>query len=82
MAYSYAAFEEQATDALRLAMLRQHISEVRAQMGPDVGAGGKYVNNFSLMQYLKDLDARRKELEGVVPGSASARGVSFADFRR
>lgn len=81
MAYTYAAFEEQTTDALRLAMLRQHISEVRAQMGPDVGAGGKYKNSGGLTDYLRQLNDRRKELEGVVPGSATARGVSYADFR-
>jgi len=81
MAYTYAAFEEQTTDALRLSMLRQHISEVRAQMGPDVGGGGKFRNSGRIVDYLAQLNQRRMELEGVVPGNSRARGVTVADFR-
>ena len=63
MTWSYADWNSQATDSARLSRLRLHIDEVSAQMGPDVGAGGKYRATSSLQQYLSTLFSERDKLE-------------------
>lgn len=79
MAWTYADYEEQSTDALRLARLRQHISEVSQAMGPSVSADGKSRDTGSLATYLGMLRDRRKELEAITGTYAPA--VSVADLR-
>lgn len=63
MPWTYGHFELEPTAAARLAMLRQHITEVRQQVGPDVGDGELNVNRGSMVNYLAALQARRRELE-------------------
>jgi hypothetical protein len=72
-AYAYANWASQATAALQLSVLNQHIAEVSALMnGADVNADGKGINRFSLMQYHNNLLAERARMEangaGVVNG--------------
>lgn len=66
MAWTYSAFESEATDAARLTMLRQHIGEVRAKMGVDTNGADMAVAFGSLQQYIDSLDKRRMELERKV----------------
>lgn len=63
MIWTYANFEEQATDAARLSVLNQHITEVRQAIGPDVTDGEVTVNRGSMVNYLSALMKRRSELE-------------------
>lgn len=79
MVWTYAGFEEQSTDAARLAMLRQHITEVSAAQGPELGADGKSRSTVALRLYLQDLHSRRKELEQAT--GSRAPGLLTADFR-
>lgn len=81
MAWTYAAFEEQGTDAARLAMLNQHITEVRAEIAPDVSDGEVSVNRGSMKPYLDTLNARRKELEAQV-GRARNGGPVYVQKQR
>jgi hypothetical protein len=75
MAYSYAAFEDEATDAARLAMLRKHIAEVEAESAPNVSKDGTSVDRSVIESKLARLTARRVELESRVIRS---RGAAFA----
>jgi hypothetical protein len=74
MAWTYADYEAQSTDALRLERLRSHIGEVSAAMQPNVASGGNSVDRDTLQPYLRDLQSRRAELEkSVGPAADSAR---------
>ena len=66
MAWTYHDYEEQSTDTLRLARLRQHISEVSAQIQASVKSPAGERANEVLKDYRKQLDARRIELETTV----------------
>lgn len=81
MAWTYSAFEEEPTDAARLAMLRQHITEVRAKIDVDVSDGEVSVNRGSLTNYLASLNKRREELEHRA-GRASRPGPVYLQKRR
>lgn len=81
MSWTYAAFEEQSTDTARLAMLNQHITEVRQKIGPDVTDGEVSVNRGQLVNYLSALMKRREELEQRV-ARASNRGPVYVQKRR
>lgn len=82
MATTYHDFESQATDALRLERLRLHITEVRAlAASPDTSADGLSVARGNLTQYLKDLDARRKELEVLTGQGVVTQRVSVVRYR-
>lgn len=64
MAWTYHDYEEQATDELRLARLRCHITEVNAQVQANVSfAGGNRRENDHLIEYLKVLRAERDRLQ-------------------
>ena len=63
MAWTYEAFEEESTPAAKLAMLNQHITEVRRSVQPDVTDGEVSINRGSMVNYLSQLMNRRKELE-------------------
>jgi hypothetical protein len=65
MAWTYSAFEEQTTSAARLEMLRQHISEVRAEIQPNVTLESAQRTNDVLARYLEGLNERRQELEAL-----------------
>lgn len=75
--WTYADFEEQTTDALRLDRLRLHISEVRAAIGPDVAGDGISRASGSLTAYLKGLEERRRELEAIVRASQPGGRISY-----
>lgn len=77
--WTYAAFEEEATDALRLAMLNRHITEVRQKIGPDVNDGDVGINRGQLVNYLSALMKRRAELEARV---ARGRGPVYMQKNR
>ena len=78
--WTYSAWASQATDSLRLDMLRLHIAEVSAKIGPDVSADGKSVANIGLTQYLSMLMDRQTELEERVQRATSGRMFSRARF--
>ena len=75
MAWSYADYETESTDAARLTKLRQHIAEVEAAVGADTSAHGYSRSNSSLESKLTRLHQRRQELERSVGSSAPAVGL-------
>lgn len=79
MAWTYAAFEEEATDAARLAMLNQHITEVRGSVQPDLTDGEVAINRGQMVTYLSALVKRRAELEARV---SRARGPVYLQKNR
>lgn len=81
--WTYHDYEEQETDALRLARLRRHITEVNAKVSADVSAGAYSRSSHPLTTYLAQLHDRRKELEGQANSELMANaGVSFARRNR
>lgn len=72
MSWTYAAFDEEATETARLTMLRQHIGEIRQAMGAKLGHDGKYRDPSTLVEYLKLLESRRRELEAATGDTLSA----------
>lgn len=66
MAYLHEDFENQSTPAAKLAMLLDHIAEVRREIRPDVSDGEVNVNRGNMKPYLDTLNARRKELEAQI----------------
>lgn len=67
MAWTYHDYEEQTSDALRLARLRQHISEVSQKIQANYSAGGDARANDPLERYLHNtVHPRRRELERTV----------------
>ena len=78
--WTYSAWASQATDSLRLDMLRLHIAEVSAKVGSDVSADGKSVSNLGLITYLDQLQGRMTELEERVQRATSGRMFSRARF--
>lgn len=76
MAWTYHDFEEQGSASARLTRLNQHITEVRAEIGPNLGIAGRSRQNDVLNNYLTTLYARQKEL------SASAAAASGGLFTR
>lgn len=82
MAFVYATFEEQPTDAARLAMLRQHISEVLIKInGPDSAVDSMSRSSLNLVQLLIQLQARRKELEAATGVGSQGSVINLADYR-
>lgn len=70
MAWLHNNYEEQATDAARLATLRAHISEVNARIAASVSDGGASRDTGNLTNYVSTvLDPRRRELEAATRGS-------------
>ncbi len=80
MAWTYNDFESQTTDADRLSRLRLHLTEVRAEVFADIGSESKSRSNSVLVQYLQQLEDRRKELEQIVPGSSQSAALSVVDL--
>lgn len=81
MAYTYNDWMDSATyptAAARLTRLRQHMSEVSAQMGPDVASQGNSRSAGALTTYYQSLleAERRLKIEAGRAGS-----VSRARFR-
>jgi len=69
MAWSYSDYEEQTTNATRLTALRRHISEVNVKVSANLSsAGGDGRQSDPLVNYLRDLNTRRRELEKKVGG--------------
>lgn len=61
--WTYHDWEEQATDALRLQRLRQHMTEVRGRISADVSKDGASRSSGNLTAYLQGLTAERDRLE-------------------
>ncbi len=80
MAWTYHAWREQATAALRLSMLNQHISEVGAAIAAAVASDGRSRNPANLNDYYSMLLGEAKRLESETGARGSSR-VGFADFR-
>ena len=66
MAWTYADFESQPTNAAMLTRLRLHITEVSVEFGPDLSINDRSRSNQYLVDYLILLNKRREQLEGVV----------------
>lgn len=81
MAWSYAAYELEANDTARLAMLRQHIAEVEAKIDQSVSASDKSVDRSVLETKMTRLNERRRELEEILGQGNTSPGVLHADFR-
>lgn len=81
MAWQYHTFEEQSTDAARLAMLRQHLSEVSAKISADVASDGQSRSTQGLIQYRKDLVERMAQLERDAGIAGRAGGRSYLRLR-
>lgn len=79
MSWTYAAFEEESTDAARLTMLNQHITEVRNKISADVSGAEFSRSSGTLRQYLADLYRRREELEAK---TGSTNRVGRLAFKR
>lgn len=62
MAWTYAAFEEQATDALRLAMARSYLTELRQALQPNVAADGMSRDNTLINTEIAMVTKRIDEL--------------------
>lgn len=77
MAWVYANFETLAGTA-RLEALRNHIAEVEAEVGKDVGADGKSVSHGVLETKLARLYERLRELE---KSPSQRRYGGFSNFR-
>ena len=69
MAYTYNDWNQQSTNALQLTRLELHLSEVTAQMGPDVASDGKSRATGQLMEYIKYLTGERDRLRALVNGT-------------
>lgn len=83
MATTYHDFEEQATNALRLARARLYLTELRAMIGPEMSADGKSRSANVINDQIKSVMERIRELESMpdVNGGVNG-GVSLARFRR
>lgn len=81
MAYTYADYESESTDALRLSRLRLHIAEVSADMGASISADGKSRNTQTLVDYLRMLKDRREDLERATGESSRGPRISLHDCR-
>jgi heme oxygenase len=66
MAWTYADFESQASDALRLARLRLHMAEIHAAIDANVTAGTSGVSHDVLIAKLDRCTGRLRELEARV----------------
>lgn len=71
MAWSYADFETQTTDADRLTRLRLHIAEVEAAIDADLSAMGRGVSHQTLNAKMDRLYRRRAELEALVSATTT-----------
>lgn len=74
MAWSFASYESQSTNSLKLAMLELHISEVSAEVGPDLAISGRSRQHNAMVTYLQMLQKRRTELaqDGTTPIPATS----------
>ena len=83
MATQYHDFEEQATNALRLARARLYLTELRAQLSAEISADGKSRSTNVLNDQIKQVQARIDQLERLpdVNGGVNG-GVSYARLRR
>lgn len=84
LTWSYSAWREQGTDALRLTMLRQHMTEVADAIAAANSIGADAYNKSedrgSLVTYLKMLEDLEAKLEARV--STSGRRVQLTRIRR
>ncbi len=79
MAYTYSAYEEEASDSARLTMLRQHISEVQAEIGANLKIEGRSRDNAPFVDYLTNvLRPRFTELRS---SAAASTGGQFTKWR-
>jgi hypothetical protein len=73
MSWVYANWQEQATDALALAALKQHMTEVSQRISASVTADGKSVDTSTLNEYLRWLGDERQRLETRASASEGTR---------
>ena len=81
MSWTYADYESQATDSLRLDRLRLHVVEVSAKIAASVASDGMSRDATPLVEYLKLLQERRATLEQS-PANRINAGISVARFVR
>lgn len=82
MAWTYADFEQQTTDAAKLSRLNLHIAEVRNKYGGKQSASGGGMSLSIDTGYLSGLEARRSELESRVRRFSGRSPVSYSDTQR
>lgn len=71
MAYTYADYEAQPTDKLRLARLRLYLAELQADVAANVSKDGTSIDRNTIQAAITECHARRRELEARV-GRASS----------
>lgn len=79
-AWTYHDYLEQATLPLRLARLRQHISEVNARVSAAVSAGGKSRSTGDLVAYLQLLQRQRRDMEEQAGEDHRGSAIGLADL--
>lgn len=77
--WTYSNWEDEATDAARLAMLRKHIGEVSGRIAADVSHSGGSRSSGTLVQYLDGLRNERARLEAIV-GRGPARPLRIRRY--
>lgn len=83
MATIYHDFEEQPTNALRLARARKYLTELRALISPELSADGKSMSVNVINDQIKSITARISELEAMPDANGGVNGgVSLARVRR
>lgn len=82
MAWSYAEFEAEATNADRLSMLRQHLGEVSTAIANAYQLKGRSQDSTALVTYQTRLYERLRELEGIVDNIESTDPRVKATFVR
>lgn len=79
LTWTYSAWREQATDALRLTMLRQHMTEVAdaiaAANSKSADSYSKSEDRGSLVTYLAQLEASEAKLAEKVSAASTSRIV-------
>jgi hypothetical protein len=75
MAWLYANFATQSTEALRLSVLRQHIAEVEAAIDAGVSSDGQSIDPSSLNEKLTRLYTHLERLEAS-PGNMTGGGFN------
>lgn len=80
MAYTYAGWINEADDAARLTMLRQHIAEVSTLINADVSADSRSVNHATLLQYHAGLLVQLEKYE-TINARTSGNTVHYARKR-
>ena len=82
MAWVYADFEQQTTDAAKLSRLHLHIAEVREKYGGKQSVSGGGMSLSVDTGYIAQLETRRSELESRVRRFNGRTPVSLSHTQR